>query len=100
MSMFNNSRKEEPREIPPQTYANASTVIAKGVKVEGDFNSEGDVVIVRDETGTEIARGVTNYSAADLRLIRGHKSDEFAKLLGRAGFDEVIHRDHLHVVRD
>lgn len=43
--MFNSQRKEGSREIQPQTYANASTVIARGVKVEGDFNSEGDVVI-------------------------------------------------------
>lgn len=51
MSMFS-SKREETSEAPKAAYANASTVIARGVRVEGDFASEGDVVIEGEVRGS------------------------------------------------
>jgi glutamate 5-kinase len=62
--------------------------------VTGDFD-QGQVLLVKDPAGREIARGLCNYSAAELRRIMGHKSAEIAKLLGRPSYAEVIHRDNL-----
>ncbi len=64
------------------------------VKVEGRFE-RGDAVIVADLDGTELARGLSAYSASDARLIMGHKSRDIAGLLGYRGRDEMIHRDDL-----
>ncbi|HEX7007023.1 MAG TPA: glutamate 5-kinase [Alphaproteobacteria bacterium] len=64
--------------------------------VEGSFK-RGDAVVVRDQAGREVARGLSAYSAEDARLIIGHKSGEIADRLGYRGRDEMIHRDDLVV---
>ncbi len=50
---------------------------------EGHFNKE-DVVVVCDKVGVELARGITNYSTAELE-----------KMEDRKGKLEAIHRDNL-----
>ena len=62
--------------------------------VEGDF-SRGDVIAVRDGSGTEIARGLANYAAAEARLLCRKPSTEFEKLLGYMAEPEMVHRDNL-----
>ncbi len=62
--------------------------------VEGDF-SRGDVIAVRDGSGTEIARGLANYAAAEARMLCRKPSSEFEKLLGYAAEPEMVHRDNL-----
>ncbi len=74
-----------------------SSLLPSGiVAVRGDFRA-GDLVTVQDGQGREIARGLTNYSAADTDAIKGRHSSRIADLLGRAGVDEVIHRDDMVV---
>jgi glutamate 5-kinase len=62
--------------------------------VDGDFE-RGDAVMVRTLDGRAIAKGLSAYSAADVRAIKGHRSDEIEALLGYQGRSEVIHRDDL-----
>ena len=62
--------------------------------VEGGF-SRGDVIAVRDEAGSEIARGLANYAAAEARLLCRKPSSEFEKLLGYTAETEMVHRDNL-----
>jgi len=62
--------------------------------VEGDF-SRGDVIAVRDASGTEIARGLANYAAAEARLLCRRPSTEFERLLGYVAEPEMVHRDNL-----
>ena len=64
------------------------------VAVEGRFD-RGDAVLVRDEAGKEIGRGLSAYSNEDAARIIGHKSREIEALLGYRGRDEIIHRDDL-----
>jgi glutamate 5-kinase len=45
--------------------------------------------------GAEVARGLTNYAAADIERIRGRHSSEIESILGHKAYDEVIHRDNL-----
>ncbi len=74
------------------------SLLASGVtQITGRFN-RGDVLLVRSQTGKELARGLTNYSAEELRLIMGKRSSQFQKILGNAAYDEVIHRDNLVVL--
>ena len=66
--------------------------------VQGDF-SRGDVIAIKDTDGTEIARGLSNYSSAEARLICRKASSEFEKLLGYTGESEMIHRTNLILTR-
>jgi glutamate 5-kinase len=73
---------------------NKSLLPAGIVAVRGAF-SRGDVVAIETETGEAIARGLTNYSAADVERIRGRRTQEVRTILAEEAFDEVVHRDHL-----
>ena len=63
-------------------------------EVQGDFH-RGDVIAVLAPDGTELARGLANYSGAESRLIARKPSSEFEGLLGYAAEPELIHRDNL-----
>ena len=70
------------------------------VGVHGDFDA-GDAVDVSpaggagaaDGAGRPIGKGIVNYSADELRLIKGMKTDEVRRLLPRAS-EEAVHRDY------
>ena len=64
------------------------------VAVEGDFD-RGDTVSVFDGGGTEIARGLSAYSASDSVRLIGRNSRDIETLLGYRGREEIIHRDDL-----
>ncbi|HNX28270.1 MAG TPA: glutamate 5-kinase [Syntrophomonadaceae bacterium] len=66
------------------------------IKVEEDFD-RGEVVSVITADGHEIARGMVNYSADEIKLIAGHKSADIGKILAAKDYDEVIHRNNLWV---
>ncbi len=66
--------------------------------VQGEF-SRGDVIAVLDTDGTEIARGLANYSSAEARMICRKSSSEFEKLLGYTGEPEMVHRTNLVLSR-
>jgi glutamate 5-kinase len=75
--------------------ANKSLLAMGIVSVDGDFE-KGDAVLITDKEGGTVARGLINYPRADVDVIKGHKSSEFAKLLKtETYYDEVIHRDDL-----
>ena len=61
------------------------------VDVEGDFEA-GDAVEVRCD-GRTVGKGIVNYSAGELRRIKGLKTAEVRELLPRAT-DEAVHRDY------
>ena len=62
--------------------------------VQGEFH-RGDVIAVRDESGVELARGLTNYSSSEARLMARKASSEFERLLGYVAESELIHRDNM-----
>jgi glutamate 5-kinase len=64
------------------------------VSVEGDFQ-RGDVIAIQTSSGQIIARGLSNYDAGDVQLIRGKKTSEVRAALAEAAYDEVVHRDNL-----
>jgi glutamate 5-kinase len=61
------------------------------VGVEGDFQA-GDAVEVAGD-GRTIGKGIVNYSAEELRRIKGMKTSELRELLPRAT-EEAVHRDY------
>jgi glutamate 5-kinase len=73
------------------------SLLPAGVRaVEGGFE-RGDLVVVRDGAGGEIARGLCAYSHLDLDRIKGQRSQRIEEILGFRGRDEAIHRDDLVV---
>lgn len=76
------------------TQRGKSLLAAGVVDLRGTFD-RGAVVLIRDGEGREIARGLTNYSADEISRIKGKRSNQLAKALGRAAYDEVVHRDNL-----
>jgi len=77
-----------------------SSLLAIGVVgVEGEF-SKGDLVSLSNREGIEYARGLSNYSADEVRRIRGLKTGQIAAALGHCPYREVIHRDNMTVAHD
>jgi len=67
------------------------------VTAEGDFR-RGDMVevLLRDERGTRrVARGVSQYSAADIRRVARRHSRDIESILGYSYGGTIIHRDDL-----
>ena len=64
------------------------------VDVEGEFEA-GDAVdvIPASDGGRAIGKGISNLSAAELRRVKGLKSDRVRELLPRAS-EEAVHRDY------
>jgi glutamate 5-kinase len=73
---------------------NKSLLPAGIVKVTGEFN-RGDVVAIADGSGKTIAKGLSNYTAAEIESIRGKKTSEVRQILKESAYDEVVHRDNL-----
>ena len=69
------------------------------VHVEGEF-AMGAPVSIRDEYGTELGVGLSNYASADIRRIRGLRTDRIREVLGYKPYDEVVHRDNLAITAD
>jgi glutamate 5-kinase len=68
------------------------------VSVEGEFH-RGDVVSIRNLAGSEVARGLANYSSAEARIIARKPSTQIAGLLGGyANGPELVHRDNLVLI--
>ena len=62
--------------------------------VEGRFE-RGDVVVVTNASGRELARGLVAYNVEEARLLVGRRTVEIETILGYRGRDEMIHRDDL-----
>ena len=66
-------------------------------EVAGAF-APGDLVEILDLSGQRIAQGLSEYSSAEVRLLKGFKTERIQELLGADAPGEVIHRDNLVVV--
>ena len=74
------------------------SLLAVGIAdVQGEFEA-GALVGLKSKDGTEIARGLVNYSSDEIRRIQGRRSDQIAAALGHVPFGEVIHRDNLALI--
>jgi glutamate 5-kinase len=70
------------------------SLLAAGVRgVDGGFG-KGDAVVVLDEAGREIGRGLVRYDAADAARICGLKSDAIERALGYTE-GPLVHADDL-----
>ncbi|MFT6388583.1 MAG: glutamate 5-kinase [Cellvibrionaceae bacterium] len=74
------------------------SLLSVGIKtIKGHF-TRGDLVICKDSTGNEIARGLVNYNYLEAEKIKGESSESIETLLGYKNEEEMIHRDNLVLV--
>ena len=67
------------------------------IDVQGAF-ARGEVIACVGPDGREVARGLTNYSSAETKLIHRKPSGEIEAVLGYMLEPELIHRDNLVLV--
>jgi glutamate 5-kinase len=65
------------------------------VGVDGEF-ARGDLVAIAAVAGgAPVARGLSQYSAAEVRRLAGRHTREIAAILGFSYGDTIVHRDDL-----
>ncbi len=74
------------------------SLLAVGVRdVSGDF-VRGEMVACVSPEGREVARGLINYNADEVRRIMGQPSEAIESILGYVDEPELIHRDNMVLV--
>ncbi|MGI9334497.1 MAG: glutamate 5-kinase, partial [Gammaproteobacteria bacterium] len=74
------------------------SLLAVGVRgVSGQFD-RGEIVGCYGPDGVEVARGLVNYGASEVRRIVGVPSNRIAEALGYVNEPELIHRDNLVMI--
>ncbi len=67
-------------------------------EIQGEFDVGAPVAVVGPD-GEEVARGLAQYSSAELALIAGHRTDEISGILGYHLGDACVHRNDLVLTR-
>jgi len=74
------------------------SLLAAGIKdIAGEFH-RGAIVNIYDPEGARLGCGITNYSSADIKVIKGAHSGKIVTLLGYDYGSEVVHRNNLVVL--
>ncbi len=75
------------------------SILSKGItKVKGEF-LRGMIISITDKDNNLIAKGICNYSSAEIRLLAGHETTEYKEILGYEGKKEIIHANDLVLFR-
>ncbi len=81
-----------------QALIKGTSLLPIGVtQIEGAFG-RGDAISIFDPSGVEVARGLSNFDAADAQMVLGKRSDQIADILGPVSRTELVHRDNLVVL--
>ena len=74
---------------------NGKSLLPVGVTaISGDFR-RGDVVTLLNSSGSEIGRGLAEYSSEEAESLLGRRSEQIEELLGYRGRSVMVHRDEL-----
>ncbi|PTS78509.1 glutamate 5-kinase, partial [Sphingomonas sp. HMWF008] len=74
-----------------------SLLAAGATRVTGSF-VRGDLVAIAGPDGRTLARGLSEYDAAEASALTGKRSDEQADILGYAPRSALVHRNHMALV--
>ncbi len=74
--------------------AGKSLLAAGAVRVSGAF-ARGDLVAIIGPDGSTIARGLSEYGAAEAAMLCGKRSEDQAALLGYAPRSALVHRNQM-----
>jgi glutamate 5-kinase len=79
------------------TGGRASLLPGGILDVAGEFH-RGDLVEIVDANDRPVARGLCQYSAAEVRRLAGRHSRDIVSVLGYSYGEEIIHRDDLAAI--
>ncbi len=71
------------------------SLLAAGIERIKGKCKRGDIVNIYNSHGRRIGCGISNYSSADIEIIKGAHSGQIVKLLGYDYGSEVVHRNNL-----
>jgi glutamate 5-kinase len=78
-----------------KALSDGKSLLPAGIRqIDGRFE-RGDALLVKDQQGHEIARGLAAYGVEDAERIAGKRTADIEAILGYRGRDEMIHRDDL-----
>jgi len=75
--------------------SSGGSLLAVGITAVSGVFERGEAVACVDAAGREVARGLVNYGADEVRRVMGRPSAEMEALLGYVDETEIIHRDNL-----
>src|SRR6185295_8703321 len=73
---------------------NASLLFPGITQIENEFEP-GDVIAIVGPEGSEIARGIANYSSADATKLIGKQSADIERLASTRNYDAFVTRDNI-----
>lgn len=74
---------------------NGKSLLAAGItKITGFFN-KGENVLIVDQDGRHLARGLASFNSSEINKIKGKQSKEIEKILGYLSKSEIIHKDDM-----
>ncbi len=78
-----------------KALANGKSLLAAGiVKISGEFK-KGENILIVDEKGNNIGRGLSSFTSLEIIKIKGKQSSEIQNILGYPSKSEVIHKDDM-----
>tara|TARA_Y100000590_G_C14961385_1_gene728836 strand:+ start:23 stop:433 length:411 start_codon:yes stop_codon:yes gene_type:complete len=78
-----------------KALGNGKSLLPAGIiKIDGEF-IKGDNILIVDDNGKAIARGLTSFSSKEINKIKGLKSDQIENILGYSSKSEIVHRDDM-----
>ncbi len=78
-----------------RALAEGKSLLPAGVIGVGGSFGRGDPVAILGPSGEGLGKGLTRYTAAEARAIKGHRSSEIAAILGAPGRAVLVHRDDM-----
>lgn len=76
------------------------SLLPRGItKVIGEF-LKGQVVDIVNAKHEIIGKGIVNYSAKEIDLIKGHQSHQIESILKYKDYDEIIHINNMYIKED
>ena len=74
---------------------NGKSLLAAGItKIKGSFD-KGENVLIVDQNGKQLARGLSSFDSTEIDKIKGKQSKEIERILGYFGKSEIIHKDNM-----
>ena len=66
--------------------------------LKGNF-LKGEPVTIIDPKGKEVAKGIVNFSSADLESVKGLQTSDISKVLGKNAKKEVIYSENIVILK-
>lgn len=76
------------------------SLLAVGITAVNGFFKPGDTIEIKDRDGILIAKGLSNFSGTQVRLIMGRKNTHHKDILKEDVHTSVVHADNMMIMED